>query len=309
VPAVSVVVPTYRRPELLRRCLESLRDQDVPEGTLEVLVVDDASGDETASVLRDAARWLPGLRWASQERNAGPAAARNRAVAMGGAGTLLFLDDDIVATPSLVGAHLRRLDRLGDQAGVIGLVEWHPDLEVTAFMAWLDVTDLQFAFRTWLKPGPVPSPESAFYTCNLSMSRVAFERAGGFDEAFPHPAYEDVELGWRLGQQGFSLWYSPEALAFHARSVDLATFCHRTAFVAESAGLLRTIRPEVPLSLTSPRDGLGQAFLRRTLRLVSGVRPRLLGRDLRSRYYWTEVEHAIALGLRRAGIQPGQPLP
>ena len=174
------------------------------------------------------------------------------------------------------------------------------------FMRWLDDTDLQFAFRTWLRPGPVPGPEKAFYTCNLSMSREAFAAVGGFDERFPYPAYEDVELGWRLGQRGFRLVFDPEALAFHARAVDLETFCARTSFVAESAALLRVARPEVPVEIGSPPDGVRQALLRSALRSVSSRRPQLFGRDVRSRYYWTEIEHAMAVGLRRAGFQPGQ---
>jgi len=295
------VVPTYRRPDLLRRCLDALAAQDLPAECFEVAVVDDGSGDETPEVLTAAAERMINLRWASQPRNAGPAAARNRAVGLGSAPLLLFIDDDIVVPASLVRTHLQLNSDQGDKQGVVGRVEWHPDLPVTPFMAWLDETDLQFAFHR-MDPGPVPSPEQAFYTCNLSLHRRLFETAGGFDERFPYPAYEDVELGWRLGRLGFELHYRPEALAWHARQVTLPTFCARTAMVMESAVLLRRTHPEVPVAIAPPSQGVKRQLLRAALRPLSALRPTIAGRDVRSRYYWTEIEHARVIGLRRAGF-------
>jgi glycosyltransferase involved in cell wall biosynthesis len=51
---LSIVTPTHRRPNLLERLLRSLSEQTVPADEFEVIVIDDASGDETKQVLR---RW------------------------------------------------------------------------------------------------------------------------------------------------------------------------------------------------------------------------------------------------------------
>ena len=82
---MSVVVPTFRRPRLLARLLDSLAAQDVGGDHFEVVVADDGSGDETPEVLAGRAR--PGWRWEARPANRGPAAARNRGVelARGGA--------------------------------------------------------------------------------------------------------------------------------------------------------------------------------------------------------------------------------
>ncbi len=304
-----MVVPTHRRPDLLRRCLAALAGQQTPAEAFEVVVVDDASGDGTPDVLAESAAAMPNLRWASLPRNAGPATARNHGVAMARGPVVLFIDDDIVATPSLVGTHLRLHEAGSDNLGVVGLVEWHPDLPVTPFMTWLDGTDLQFAFGNGLAPGPVDPPQRAFYTCNLSLRRPAFDAAGGFDERFPHPAYEDVELGWRLGRRGLRLEYRPEALAWHARAVTLSDFCARMAMVAESAVLLRRSHPEVPVEVEAPPGGPWQSLLRHVLRPVAQRRQTVAGRDVRSRYYWAEIHYAQLTGLRRAGfadLVPGQ---
>ncbi|HVU73316.1 MAG TPA: glycosyltransferase [Mycobacteriales bacterium] len=295
---LTVIVPTYRRPALLRRCLASLREQTVDARAFTVSVVDDGSGDETPQLLEQLAATMPNLTWAVQPRNAGPAAARNRAVQQSGGALLLFVDDDVVARPELVERHLALHAAAAPQDGFVGRVQWEPTLAVTPFMRWLDGTDLQFRYETGLQPGLLASPEEAFYTCNLSLRREVFEASGGFDERFPYPAYEDIELGWRLGRAGFRLTYAPEALAYHARAITLREFTARMEKVAESAVLLQRTHPEVPvrIDVSAPPGALAAAL---TATLATIV-PRLGGRDVRSRHYWDAVTRAYARGRKRA---------
>ncbi len=247
-PEISVVVPTYRRPDLLERCLGSLAAQDLPADRHEVIVVDDGSADRTTDVLGTWSRGLPQLRALTQSENRGPAAARNRAWREARAPVVLFLDDDIVVPPALVRTHVE-LHRSADDPhlGILGRVDWAPELAVTRFMHWLDRSGLQFAYDTWLRPGPVDPPYAAFYTANLSMRRSLLEASGGFDERFPFPAYEDIELAWRLARHGFRMEYRPEAQAYHSRPIDLPTFRRRMAMVAESAELIAAVQPDFPV--------------------------------------------------------------
>jgi hypothetical protein len=162
---------------------------------------------------------------------------------------ILFLDDDVEAAPDLLETHLRFHDAASDpSAGLLGRVDWHTSLDITPFMRWIDRSGLQFSYDTWMQPGPIDPPYGAFYTANLSMSRTLFDEVGGFDERFPYPAYEDIELAWRLAAQGFRLEYRPEAQVFHTRAIDLATFRRRMARVAESAVLLDAVQPDFPVT-------------------------------------------------------------
>ena len=290
---LTVVIPTFRRPDLLRRCLESLAAQDA-RGSFDVVVVDDASGDDTTQVLEELSASMPELVFASFEANSGQAAARNKGVELATAPRVLFVDDDIVASPSLVSTHLRLL---GDdpQLGVVGLVEWHPDLPATPFRRWLDSTQLQFGYHTWMQPGSIEPPEAAFYTCNLSMSTQLFHEAGGFNESLR--SLEDIELGHRLGRLGFRLDYRPEALAWHARDIDLDAFCRRQVVVGAAAVQLRQIDTDLTVDiegmLAAQRGPAARAMLS-----VSRVLPRVAGRDLRSAYYWSRVARAYARGVQ-----------
>lgn len=303
-PAVSVVIPTYQRPDLLARCLSALRAQSAPISAFEVVVVDDGSGDRTPDVLRDAQQKMSNLAVISRERNSGPATCRNAGIKAAVGEVVLFLDDDIEASASLVDSHLRFHDGVADEmVGLLGRVHWAPELRVTSFMRWLDESDLQFGYDTWLREGPVEPPYAAFYTANLSVNRTLLERVGGFDERFPFPAYEDIELAWRLMEAGFRLEYRPGVAAFHTRSIDLATFRRRMAKVGESAELVAAAQPEFPVDHEPAERGHVRRRDLWRLRLVSPL-ARLRGNEgLLRRWYRAEIAAAYAAGRARAQEQ------
>lgn len=302
---ISIVIPTYRRPALLARCLESLAAQSAPPSSYEVVVVDDGSGDSTPEVLRAAESAGGGrLIWESRPANQGPAAARNRGAERAQGRWVLFLDDDMVAPPGLVAEHLRWLDAGDDRLGVVGLVEWWPRLRVTPFMRWLDAGDVQFDFAS-MTEGPVEPPWKAFYTCNVSLGRRMLLDAGGFDERFPYPAYEDTELALRMSGRGFHLDYRPSALAWHARPITLGDFRLRMVKVGEAAMVLRRIQPELAahVDIEGPRARGWRRPARRAA-LVAG--PLLARTPLRERYYQQAVSQAFCAGVERVRGRPDQ---
>lgn len=291
---LSVVIPTYRRPDLLRRCLDSLRLQDLDQHRFEVVVVDDGSGDATADVLAAASENVVAL---TQPRNAGPAAARNRGIQTATGELVLFLDDDVAAAPDLLSTHLE-IHRQHDDPllGVLGRIDWDPSLEMTPFMHWLDTSGLQFAYDTWLREGPVEPPYGAFYTANLSMRRELLTAESGFDERFPYPAFEDIELAFRLAKRGFHLDYRPAARGFHTRAMAVRGFRNRMRKVGESAELIRRAAPDFPLDDRQLReqDVSTVELLRRAARAVAG------SERGRAAYYWAVIGRAYAAGRRQA---------
>lgn len=298
-PDISVVAPTHRRPDLLGRLLDSLSKQTLGADRYEIVVIDDASKDATPDVLDAAASRMSNLRWASQEAGRGPAAARNRGVDLATGRIVLFLDDDVEAIPELLAIHLDLHRRAADTSlGVLGRVDWAADLDITPFMRWLDRSGLQFAYDTWLRPGPVDPAYGAFYTANLSVHRQLLLDAGGFDERFPYPAYEDMELAWRLSQLGFRMEYRPEARVFHTRAIDLATFKRRMAKVAESAVLLSSVQPGFPIGASETPEGWrvptpARRLARRALATFAPTDRR------RARWYRAEIASAYREGLDR----------
>jgi GT2 family glycosyltransferase len=195
-PAVSVVVPTYSRQARLQRLIEALDHQDLDD-PFEVIVVDDASTDDTADVLARLASARPHLRWERQPVNGGPARARNTGWRLARAPLVAFTDDDCVPSPGWLRALLAR----AATADIVqGAVEPDP-------------AQLRGAgpfSRTLRADGAV-----FFQTANVLYRRTVLEELDGFDERFPKAAGEDTELAYRAMAVGRRATFAPDALVHH----------------------------------------------------------------------------------------------
>jgi len=110
-PSVSIIIPTHNRPHLLPRAVESAR----AAGTdVEIIVVDDASTDETASVCKT----LRGIKYVRLERNQRVAGARNVGLLASCGEYVTFLDDDDLRLPNSLDEQVRFL-KADKQAGLI----------------------------------------------------------------------------------------------------------------------------------------------------------------------------------------------
>lgn len=210
---LSVVIPTLHRWDILDRTLDELAAQSV--SGFEVIVVVD--GDDQS--VPDSLTNREGVRVLTQP-HAGPGAARNTGVAASERDLILLLGDDMVPTPDLIAAHLAAHERFDDgQVAVLGHVNWHPDLPANRIQRWMDWSGTQFDFHL------IDPAEDAgfgrFFSCNVSLRRSLYNAVDGFDPAFVY-YYEDLDMGWRLEQQGMRLRYEPEAGVLHIHEYDWA---------------------------------------------------------------------------------------
>ena len=109
---ISVVIPTYNRRDILEKCLRSLEAQHSCSeiDDYEVVVVDDGSTDGTPDWLRSSAVDFTRVRLIEQSHG-GPAEGRNRGVAHARGDVIVFIDSDLVVTPSFLVSHARALAR------------------------------------------------------------------------------------------------------------------------------------------------------------------------------------------------------
>jgi glycosyltransferase involved in cell wall biosynthesis len=223
---ISVVIPTLNRPDALPRTLDALAAQSLDADRFEVIVVEDAKNEapvpaaDSRERLRIMRAEQPG---ASYARNVGWQAATNPVV--------LFLGDDILASPQMLERHAAFHEaHPGDDLGVLGHVDWARELKRTAFMVWLD-HGIQFNY------GSIRGTEAGpghLYTANVSLKRSALERVGGFDaDRYPF-LYEDIDLGIRLFENGFRLIYDKDATAEHLHDVTLERWRERMAIQARA---------------------------------------------------------------------------
>ncbi len=208
-PAISVVIPTYNRLDRLRRVLAALAHQTSPREDREIVVVSDGSTDGTDAFLAEAARRNEVV-FCSQP-NQGPAAARNRGVERARADIVLFVDDDVIATPPLLERHLANHQREGPGAVVIGPMLTPPDFELAPWVRWEQ--DMLYKQYDAMERGEYGATFRQFYTGNASLARDQVLAVGGFDTRFRRA--EDVELAYRLHEAGARFTFDPQAVGYH----------------------------------------------------------------------------------------------
>lgn len=237
-PFLSVIIPTYNRADKLDRCLRALQEQSLAPESFEVLVVDDGSNDATPELLKEWSKKWPTLKVVHQ-KNSGQGIARNKALKMAAGQIILFIGDDIYGSPDFLLRHVEFHQKHPEKTfACLGLTEWHG--EVTPFMHWLTHGGPQFAYDH-LRPA-----EEAdfwyFYTSNLSLKRECLEEES-FDPSFKAYGWEDIELGYRLFQNGLKLIYTPEALAYHDHPMEESSLKNRMIKVGRSAVLFQKKQP------------------------------------------------------------------
>lgn len=223
-PFVSVVIPTYRRPAALDRCLASLAAQDYPRDRFEVIVVEDGGAESAAGVrAREGlcVKWLP-------VPHGGPAAARNRGAAVARGEILVFIDDDCMADSlwlSTMAAHVLASDDAAIGGQVTNAV---PENRY----ARASQTLITFLYQYYHEKNNGLLP--FFTTNNLGVQAELFRRQGGFDATFAF-ASEDREWCDRLLQSGGRLVYAPDAVVHHAPSLSFAGFLRQHFRYGEGA--------------------------------------------------------------------------
>src|SRR4051812_48386246 len=116
---VSVVIPTYRRPDLLGRCLAALAAQDFDPSAYELLVADDAASDATRKQV-EALTAHPAVRYVPVTGPHGPAAARNAGWRAARGPVIAFTDDDCIPDRGWLAAGVGVLERDPELAAVTG---------------------------------------------------------------------------------------------------------------------------------------------------------------------------------------------
>jgi serine acetyltransferase/glycosyltransferase involved in cell wall biosynthesis len=208
-PRLSVVIATYDRRALVTRLVRQLDDQTLDPGEYEIIVVDDGSPEPVRPAL-EALSTRRRLRVETQ-RNAGPAAARHRAVLAASGELVVVLDDDMQVGREFLAEHLQAHPP-GSRRLVLGAIRAPPDAATMPLHErWHQRLLDRFAAE-------VASGRSGVRGCNVYTGNVSFRRddylaVGGFDPTLGRS--EDAELGLRLEKSGVELALSQAAYSIN----------------------------------------------------------------------------------------------
>lgn len=202
----SIVIPTYNRAEILKKCLDCLEKQTYKD--FEVIIVNDGGDDEPRKFIKEFKKL--GIKYIYQKHSQ-QGVARNKGIDISRGDYIIFIGDDILPSPEwLENIDKTTLER--ENEGVLGLTLWHPDINPNEFMKYLAPNGPQFNY------GIIKNKDDCgwgfFWTSNICVPRKFLEKER-FDENFVGWGCEDLELGYRLQKNGLKICFNPKAIAYH----------------------------------------------------------------------------------------------
>jgi glycosyltransferase involved in cell wall biosynthesis len=190
-PFISVIVPVYNGAKFLSRCLDALFSSSYP--LYEVIVVDDASTDDSANIARE-----KGAKVLCMERRSGPAAARNYGVQHARGDVIFFIDADVEVKRQTIAVIAADFGINQGVAAVFGSYDDEP--EEKNFISQYKNLQHHFVHQQ-------SKPDAATFWAGCgAVRREVFNAVGGFDQvAYAKPSIEDIELGYRLRRFGYRI--------------------------------------------------------------------------------------------------------
>jgi GT2 family glycosyltransferase len=218
---ISIIIPSYGQVDYTLRCLASI-SAALPRQAIEVIVVDDASGDPHVESLRG----ISNLRLVVWERNRGFLRSCNEAAQLASGELVMFLNNDTVVLPGTIDA-LAELLQAQPDIGLAGARLLYPDgrQQEAGGILWRDGSAWNYGHNDDPDRPEYNYVREADYisAAAIMLRRDVWDRLGGFDEHFA-PAYcEDSDLAFRLRAAGLRVVYQPEANIVHYEGVSHGT--------------------------------------------------------------------------------------
>lgn len=292
----SAIVVTHNSAAAISACLEALAGQDC-----EIVIIDNASGDQTLQRVREFAASHP-IRLIMNEQNLGFAAAVNQGAREAAGDVLLILNPDAIAEPNAIAALISCLENTrADAAGGALISEDGQPARGFAYrrLPGLPALACEALLINQLWPG---NPVNRRYRCLdadysrqqeveqpagacLAVTRTMWDMLGGFDEQFFPVWFEDVDFCRRLHDRGGRIRYCPEARFRHsgAHSVGQLSFRARQIFWYGNM-LLYARKYFTTGQVRLLRLAILGGMLLRSLAALFGARQRPLGETLAA--YW-----------------------
>lgn len=302
-PVITVVVVNWNRRELLRRCLESLARQT--HTSFEVLVVDNASEDGSAEMVREMAEGYPvPLRLVVNSTNLGFCAGNNRGFEASESELVALLNNDAEAEPGWLEA-LESAMRLYPDVGMAAskILVWQDPLrpkgeEIIDKCGHLMYPDGQNRGRGsgQVDRGQFDRVEEVLWPdgCAALYRRAMLEDVGFFDEEFFAYA-DDAELGLRGRIAGWRCFYTPRAVVRHRRGATLGIGSARRLTLIERNRLLLVAK-------LFPWNLLWQNGAYHIARIAAGLWAALLNRGELRYYPGTQGKLQVAEALIRGKL-------
>lgn len=266
----SVILVNFRGAADTIEAISRLREVDWPADRLEIIVVENGSGDDSEQRIRAA---HADVQLIVSRENLGFAGGSNLGAARSSGEYLAFLNNDAKPDAAWISAAVEAFES-SERVGAVAsrVLDWegvNVDY-IGSAMTWYGQGYKPFTSEQ-VPPNPEVPSDVLFGTGSaMFVRRSVFEQLGGFDERY-FMFFEDVDLGWRLNLRGWRFAYVPESLAFHKHHASMSSFgAHKESYLLERNALYtlyknagdETLRSALPAAMAlSVRRGVTRAGL------------------------------------------------
>ena len=218
-PEVSIIIPVHNNVNYTFNCLDSILKHT--HESFEIIVVDDASDDETPDMLKS----MENIAVIRNDTNQGFVESCNRGAKLSRSDYLFFLNNDTVVTENWLKPLKKAISK--DNVGAVGAKLVYPDgkLQEAGGIIWNDASGWNY--------GRYDDPNKPEYNfirevdyCSgaaLIVKKHIFEELGGFDERFKPGYYEDTDLCFSIREKGYKVLYQPKSIIIHFEGVTSGT--------------------------------------------------------------------------------------
>ncbi len=212
----SVIIPSHNAARTLPACLDALQRQTTPANEYEIIVVDDASTDETAVTAQQA-----GVKTLHHAVKKGAGAARNTAVRQAQGEIICFTDADCIPIPAWIEILTAPLLANPEIAAVKGAYATRQQ-EIVARFVQIEYEDKYDRLKSQRRIDFVDTHSAAF-------RRDVLLANDGFDEKIHYA--EDRELAYRLAARGYQMVFQPEAVVAHWHTAAWRGYFRKKFFI------------------------------------------------------------------------------
>jgi len=282
-PILSVVICTYNRDKFIRKSLECLVNQTLPASLYEIIIVDNNSTDQTASICHNFIANYPDypIRYVF-EKNKGLSFARNRGIAEAKGTIITYIDDDAEAIPEFLESIYTFLKEHKDVVGIGGKVV--PIYPEGGEPKWMNPYLKGFVGSIDFGNEPKPFTGKMKYPagCNMTYRKEILQKAGGFNNELTFRS-DDKYIFFKVSELSSNIYYLPQAQVYH--NIDH----HRLTFSNFKKLFLKTGNEE-KIRIRSEGNGVG--LIKKFIELVIKAGASLLiyiqfllkGQEIKGRY-------------------------